>query len=1057
MIIIYLISWSSDRQNKIKMPSLPRTQFQNSSESYLEQFATNTNMNSKPEKVDNLYPFARMEFNDSADIQKRMEKVLGPLSLFAPFSNEDVPVTQQIQLKRPVTPINDEIKSQPTSLEKLTLYVTRRIRPKENIPYLSLEDQKVLGAIIVGEVNVLWPEIKQQIDDPFLTPEENKELHRRITVHIVTVCEQLFQHYLNKAQVLNSRGVFSGPANMSRLKTQLALEAGELLDILKIHRYIKNDIRGGVKQDSQTDAAASLPFHSAPQSNKKLTYQSMLELSRPKSTVQVTTLSSLDQALQEIQEGMPVLDTSKLHTFLSEIPEREIETPSDDDKNQRSYLSSGGNSQLSGVSKEADSKQKIMFRQSNEKETTAVNSFMNNVTNLRRCRSQPNIILSDSLLEELGINKNVKSDPLINHELEILLRQRKIQSKHNIVEPKEQQLEDRQLIVEDLNNLLHEKESDLPEDEDDLPPLIQVIIRNAKHDDLKERTQKKMKELEEKQKQREEEECVYVHGPLYPQPDTVNAKLGKSGIVRTSDIRVSERVCMSSITLQQYPPVYNDLFEEIDPDMVKKMDKNLFLSSEIQEVYEEIMKTVPTTHLELDDMSDKDPFVLNGPETINLAGITASSTLTKKIVDRVINPAFKKKKGPPWGKTDMKDWAKTPDIPPKNFLGEDLFSPLVPNLPQIHDVIENPNQTTHMVMSHDGKPSLVADKTSATYASWLHWWKSTVTSDDYVKYLSTLETDYLGAIFHFYDSEEESDTDEEDLPYKMKRMKKLLHSKSGKSKLLPEQKEKVQKLNELKSLKTEYQKGFWNANSVLMGGLGKDPEIDDIVTDKEETAAQDKSNLLSTQNENRNIFSHISKGKTATSNNDANSTVSEKKAPPPAQDRLENVWQKLYVPDSQRLDMAIKYSCNGYFNQLSEAIEGWEYVADLILRREKLLVDLEKFERHASDPNRFFHKDSKKSSYRLKESKQRAAIYKKIDDLDSELKEEISYIQSKFHDVITFKGRPYLDKLKWDRTEMLYWLAEERKQNGIKYETYLKSVTCPVKPVHLQPISVEKT
>lgn len=30
--------------------------------------------------------------------------------------------------------------------------------------------------------------------------EENKELNRRIAVHIVTVCEKLFSHYLHKAQ-----------------------------------------------------------------------------------------------------------------------------------------------------------------------------------------------------------------------------------------------------------------------------------------------------------------------------------------------------------------------------------------------------------------------------------------------------------------------------------------------------------------------------------------------------------------------------------------------------------------------------------------------------------------------------------------------------------------------------------------------------------------------------------------------------------------------------------------------------------------------------------------
>ena len=42
---------------------------------------------------------------------------------------------------------------------------------------------------------------------------------------------------------------------------------------------------------------------------------------------------------------------------------------------------------------------------------------------------------------------------------------------------------------------------------------------------------------------------------------------------------------------------------KIDPETVKKLDKNLFLSEEIQEVYKEIMQTVPTDHLRLDEVS----------------------------------------------------------------------------------------------------------------------------------------------------------------------------------------------------------------------------------------------------------------------------------------------------------------------------------------------------------------------------------------------------------------------------------------------------------------------
>jgi hypothetical protein len=38
----------------------------------------------------------------------------------------------------------------------------------------------------------------------------------------------------------------------------------------------------------------------------------------------------------------------------------------------------------------------------------------------------------------------------------------------------------------------------------------------------------------------------------------------------------------------------------------------------------------------------------------------------------------------------------------------------------------------------DNLPRVMAEKNQRTYASWLQWWKSTVTSDDYMKYLSTM-------------------------------------------------------------------------------------------------------------------------------------------------------------------------------------------------------------------------------------------------------------------------------------------------------------------------------
>ncbi len=49
------------------------------------------------------------------------------------------------------------------------------------------------------------------------------------------------------------------------------------------------------------------------------------------------------------------------------------------------------------------------------------------------------------------------------------------------------------------------------------------------------------------------------------------------------------------------------------------------------------------------------------------------------------------------------------------------------------------------------------------------------------------------------------------------------------------------------------------------------------------------------------------------------------------------------------------------------------------------------------------------------------------------------------------QGRPYIDKMKWDRVEMLYWLQEERKQHALDMEARSRNI--PLSMVHLEPIT----
>ena len=55
-------------------------------------------------------------------------------------------------------------------------------------------------------------------------------------------------------------------------------------------------------------------------------------------------------------------------------------------------------------------------------------------------------------------------------------------------------------------------------------------------------------------------------------------------------------------------------------------------------------------------------------------------------------------------------------------------------------------------------------------------------------------------------------------------------------------------------------------------------------------------------------------------------------------------------------------------------------------------------------------------------------------------------IEKKYKDCITYNGRPYLDKMKWDRIEMLHSLTEERRKKYFKNE---------IKSKHLTPSIIE--
>ncbi|XP_022100889.1 coiled-coil domain-containing protein 87-like isoform X2 [Acanthaster planci] len=1029
------------------------------------------------QKTEELYTMGRLGFG-TRDLQKRYEDILGPLTLFAPYFHEKVPEKVELDIERPVTPIDESIKTPPSTFSQLAKLIRRRIAAKPEVTHMTMEDQQTLAGIIMGEVNCIWPDIRRQVDDPFLTAEENKELQRRITVHIVTVCEQLFLHYVEKAKILEERGVFSKQANMSRLNAQLSLDANKFLNILAVRRHIVADIRG-VLSDSEED----FPDDAAPEEDvAPLSYQKLIETSRPKRKKRYR--QTVEREVRDLNRQMPAIQSHKVLDYLPDVNLLQRELLEQSAAERKASLHAA---KMQGA-KEANRK-----RSRRDEETKPVSH-----PKIRRARSLE-VIPVETLFEDLGIDYSTVHKRRPSLAFDPKLPEKPKRTEEDVSKSKDS----REYFQKDLKRLScyrsardEGKEEQLAEDED-LPPLLQAISLTDRADAKREELKKQLKRIEEKRAIQERNEHIEISAPTHPQPATVTTRMPNKSVVRTSDVRVSERVSLSSITLKLNTTVFNELNDDVNGNTIKKLDSNLFRGQEINEVYREIMKTLPTDHLAY----DQDEFIEHSSSHQALAhhAILASSMLQKHGQDRVLNPILTKIDTPPWG-DDREEWSKSPIFnasfakKPAAQQGYSLAtSTLLETLtPNMNLGIGTPGQehggasggllagTSSSGLDLDGtgmgKPvsqGLMDDRNARSYASWLAWWKNTISSDDYTKYLSTQETDFLGAVFHMY----ESDDDEGDVG---KADQDILSSSK-----MAKQRERQEKLRELKNQKTDFQAGMWNVNSVLMGGLGRDPELEEEEEEVEESEGTDSrarsrrahsQYLLHTTSRGsaKSTISSLSRGRNlkvpdvrdgggskrsisrlssrATMRDFASRVSSTKSqmttfAPEPLnfQDRLEAIWTSLQMPDNLKLDMAIKYSSDEHMDKLDSAIDAWELATEVILQREAILARLETFERLASDPDRFFQKGHRGSSVaRLKEAKQRSELYTRLHDLDVHVRNKVQYVHKKFDDTPTYQGRPYLDKMKVDCTEMLYWLQQERRQYALDHSILTQGVKLPV-------------
>ena len=179
---------------------------------------------------------------------------------------------------------------------------------------------------------------------------------------------------------------------------------------------------------------------------------------------------------------------------------------------------------------------------------------------------------------------------------------------------------------------------------------------------------------------------------------------------------------------------------------------------------------------------------------------------------------------------------------------------------------------------------------------WKDYWSQVNTDIDYLKYLSTQSTDYLHHIFHLHDKlPEDNRLSEENQALLDERNRAL--------------KEREAKIEELKERKNKFEHGVWNTESVFLGGLGHDPNLnpdDDPLIQFEKDLENRKS-----KSKRIDLFDPVAHERSLSSKEFLTTILSNVKHVD-TQKRLEKLWKLLKMTDNDRLHMTVKYSTIEY-------------------------------------------------------------------------------------------------------------------------------------------------
>ncbi|XP_020669024.3 coiled-coil domain-containing protein 87 [Pogona vitticeps] len=630
-----------------------------------------------------LYPLEDTE-GARQEVRDQFQRVLAPLAFFpAAYTRlrssfrKELPLPDAAPAEKPV-PV-------PISLAALLQLVQRRLELGPSWAHLPSRPQAAFRGIILAEVRHIFKDLQRSLHDQAFGAQTNRELYQHLVAYIGLVSQHLFLHYLCLLEHRSKMGVFTDCANLTRFSAQLTLDCSAFLNVAAVRHRLVMEMKTARSRRPESARRDLVPLAQVPKETLGcrlgFTISHFIRLTKP---LVPTARKKVAEEVKEL-ENLPSLDMNKV---------KQLNLPT---AKEISFLKK---MTCAAVRVPCPSASREKMKPQRIKRTTS---------GLKRSQSLPNMRAGRLLADELGIH----------------IRPRRLSPDlpcHYADSAEDWELRGSERLDEDLQRLVQgcivksSPGQGKQNDDLELPPLIKALTRRKANELHEEHLQTTLSALQrEEYVERERRNTIIAAPASHPQAATINVQVHDRMVVKAADLQVSDRVFLEAVVLEKCPPIYNHLLGEINDATLKSLDANLSTGEEVREMYKELMNTISEDHLKF----DAGPLIESPAVDIDLSGCFASSTLTRRKNEQVINDELSKiLPAGPYSPEEVVDTPQTPNLPFKK------------------------------------------KSSKKEYASWLKWWKKTFNTDDYLTYIATKESDYLAVIFHLYNFVGEEEEEE---------------------------------------------------------------------------------------------------------------------------------------------------------------------------------------------------------------------------------------------------------------------------------------------------------